>query len=84
MPLPQPNNPLHGITLKTIVQSLVDVYDREWLAEIIPVKCFLYRPTMPSSLVFLRKENRAREKVEDLYLQSIEDGLFPHPYDEIL
>lgn len=64
----QPNNPLHGITLQTILTELVAYYKREWLAEIIQVNCFMHHPSIKSSLTFLRKTPRARQKVEDLYL----------------
>jgi len=37
------------------------------LGERIPVRCFLYEPSIKSSLAFLRKTPWAREKVEDLY-----------------
>lgn len=67
---PQPNNPLHGITLKEIVAALVDIYGWEGLAKDIPVKCFTNNPSIKSSLVFLRKESWARAKVEDLYVQT--------------
>ncbi len=68
---PQPNNPLHGITLKEIVTALVDRYGWEWLAQEIQINCFISNPSIKSSLTFLRREARARAKVEDLYLRSI-------------
>lgn len=66
---PQPNNPLHGITLKDIMTALVEKYGWEGLAKKIPVNCFVSNPSIKSSLIFLRKEARARAKVEELYLQ---------------
>ena len=71
MHYPQPNNPLHGITLKVILTTLVEMYGWEGLAKDIPVKCFMINPSIKSSLIFLRKEEWARVKVEDLYLQSM-------------
>ncbi|WP_373020203.1 VF530 family DNA-binding protein [Thiomicrorhabdus sp.] len=67
---PQPNNPLHGITLKEIVTQLYEHYGWEELAERIPVRCFQNNPSIKSSLTFLRKTPWAREKVEELYLQA--------------
>ena len=70
----QPNNPLHGITLKTILTALVDFYGRDTLGDLIPINCFTSNPSMSSSLTFLRKQQRAREQVEDLYLTRVEEG----------
>jgi uncharacterized protein (DUF2132 family) len=68
----QPNNPLHGKTLEMILVHLVDTYGWEALAERIPVNCFLFDPSIKSSLTFFRKTPWARQKVEDLYLESID------------
>ncbi len=67
----QPNNPLHGITLATILHFLVEKYGWEELGNRINIRCFTTNPTMNSSLVFLRKTPWARERVEHLYLRSI-------------
>jgi uncharacterized protein (DUF2132 family) len=67
----QPNNPLHGITLKKIVTYLVAHYGWETLAEYIPINCFTHDPSIQSSLTFLRKTPWAREKVEALYLKTL-------------
>lgn len=64
----QPNNPLHGITLKAILSDLVAHYGWAHLAKLIPINCFSYDPSMQSSLTFLRKTPWARDKVEALYL----------------
>ncbi|MGB4400904.1 MAG: VF530 family protein [Daejeonella sp.] len=66
----QPNNPLHGLTLESIVTFLVDFYGFEKLGGIIRIKCFNENPNIPSSLKFLRKTPWARKKVEDLYLRT--------------
>jgi uncharacterized protein (DUF2132 family) len=71
MPNEQINNPLHGITLKTILEFLIEKYGWETLGEKIPIRCFTHNPSLKSSLVFLRKTPWAREKVERLYLRSI-------------
>jgi uncharacterized protein (DUF2132 family) len=67
----QPNNPLHGITLETILNHLVDRYGWEELGERININCFINDPSIKSSLTFLRKTPWARKKVEDLYIESI-------------
>jgi uncharacterized protein (DUF2132 family) len=67
----QPNNPLHGITLETMLKQLVKQYGWLELGERIPIKCFTDNASIKSSLKFLRKTPWARKKVEDLYLKSI-------------
>ena len=64
----QPKNPLHGITLETIVTELVAFYGWPELGEQVRIKCFTDNPSVSSSLKFLRKTPWAREKVESLYL----------------
>jgi uncharacterized protein (DUF2132 family) len=67
----QPNNPLHGLTLETIINHLVDRYGWEELGRRININCFTTDPSVKSSLVFLRKTPWARKKVEDLYMESV-------------
>jgi len=66
----QPNNPLHGIKLATIVEKLQAHYGWEGLGDRININCFKSNPTIKSSLKFLRKTPWAREKVERLYLKT--------------
>ena len=65
---PQPNDPLHGITLKVIVTELHEEIGWQALAELIPIRCFENNPSIKSSLTFLCKTPWARAKVEQLYL----------------
>jgi uncharacterized protein (DUF2132 family) len=65
----QPDNPLHGITLKTILEDLVERHGWDELAARIRVRCFSENPSIQSSLKFLRKTEWARTKVERLYLE---------------
>jgi uncharacterized protein (DUF2132 family) len=67
----QPNNPLHGITLKEILEQLVEKYGWEKLGLKININCFKKDPSIKSSLTFLRKTPWARDKVEQLYLKMI-------------
>jgi len=67
----QPNNPLHGITLKVIVTELVGHHGWARLAKAVPINCFSHDPSIQSSLTFLRKTPWARDRVEALYLQMI-------------
>jgi uncharacterized protein (DUF2132 family) len=64
----QPNNPLHGISLHKIVFELYEAFWREELGKIVPINCFKSNPSVNSSLKFLRTTPRARQQVEDLYL----------------
>jgi uncharacterized protein (DUF2132 family) len=66
----QPNNSLHGITLKNMVEQLVETYGWEELAERIRINCFYENPSINSSLKFLRKTPWARTKVEELYIST--------------
>ena len=78
----QPKNPLHGLTLETILEALVERYGWEELALRIPVRCFEYEPSLKSSLIFLRRTPWARDKVERLYIRSRirpRRGSNPHP-----
>lgn len=70
----QPNNPLHGVRLDTILNTLVDHFGWGALGKIIRINCFINNPTMNSSLKFLRKTDWARKKVEDLYLELMARG----------
>lgn len=71
LPNPQPNNPLHGVTLETILTQLVQHYGWAELSKRIPLRCFTNEPSIPSSLKFLRRTRWARKSVEDLYLNVI-------------
>lgn len=66
----QKNNPLHGLSLETIVTHLAKHYGWEELGELINIRCFQSDPSVKSSLKFLRKTPWAREKVEQLYLNT--------------
>jgi len=68
---PQPNNPLHGITLEAMLKQLVKQHGWLELGRRIPIKCFTDNASIKSSLKFLRQTPWARKKVEDLYLKSI-------------
>ncbi len=71
IPNPQPNNPLHGITLEMILTQLVKKYGWAELWNRIPIQCFYNEPSIKSSLKFLRRTPWAHKKVEELYLNSI-------------
>ena len=67
----QPNNPLHGVTLKAIVEELVERHGWFELGGLVRIRCFTHDPSIRSSLKFLRKTPWAREQVEALYLKGL-------------
>ena len=69
----QPKNPLHGITLEQMINSLVEQYGWDELGQLINIRCFNSDPSVKSSLKFLRKTPWAREKVEELYIYMLEE-----------
>jgi len=70
----QANNPLHGVTLEQIVNSLVEHYGWDGLGIRINIRCFNSDPSVKSSLKFLRRTPWARKKVERLYLATQKDN----------
>lgn len=69
----QENNPLHGITLKEMLEQLFKHYGWNELDRLIRINCFHENPSINSSLKFLRKTPWARTKVEELYISTIEE-----------
>ena len=69
MEQPKSKDPLHGVTLEKLLTVLVEKHGWAGLADRVPVRCFMFDPSIKSSLTFLRKTPWARAKVEDLYCQ---------------
>lgn len=70
MPSPahHPRDPRHGITLEHIVTQLVERHGWDEMGRRIPIRCFMFDPSVRSSLKFLRKTPWARKKVEDWFI----------------
>jgi uncharacterized protein (DUF2132 family) len=66
----QPNNPLHGVTLEAMLKHLVRELGWEEMARRVEIRCFMFEPTLTSSLRFLRRTPWARQKVEEMYLDT--------------
>lgn len=66
-------DPLHGVTLETVLKRLVAHYGWEGLASRIKIRCFMSNPGFSSSLKFLRSTPWARKEVEELYARSFPD-----------
>ncbi|OEF10599.1 VF530 family DNA-binding protein [Vibrio genomosp. F10] len=64
----QQNNPLHGLKLEQLLTELVDYYGWDILDAAMRINCFHTKPTIESSLKYLRKTEWAREKLENFYL----------------
>lgn len=62
------NNPLHGVSLKSVLIELVDHYGFEILFAYLNINCFKTNPSIDSSIKFLKKTDWAREKIEVFYL----------------
>ena len=69
----QPNNPLHGLKLADILDELHAHYGWNQLGYLVRINCFNDDPSIKSSLKFLRKTPWAREKVEQLYLDYLDE-----------
>lgn len=62
------NNPLHGLSLKKLLNEIVDHYGFEILYAYLNINCFKTNPSIASSIKFLKKTTWACEKVEAFYL----------------
>ena len=62
------NNPLHGLSLKNLLNEIVDHYGFEILYAYLNINCFKKNPSIASSIKFLKKTTWACEKVEAFYL----------------
>ena len=69
---PQSKDPLHGMTLESILVYLEKKYGWDELGRLIRINCFNDNPSVKSSLTFLRKTPWARKKVEELYIRSLQ------------
>ena len=67
-PMPSPSHPsrdpLHGVTLESLLEQLVARHGWEEMGRRIRIRCFQLDPSIKSSLTFLRKTPWARQKVE--------------------
>jgi hypothetical protein len=64
-----PRDPLHGITLETVVKQLVERHGWSEMGHRIPIRCFQINPSVKSSLTFLRKTPWARKRVEAWFIE---------------
>ncbi len=73
-------NPLHGVSLKNLLIELVDHYGFDILFAYLNINCFKINPSIDSSVIFLKKTDWAREKVEAFYLYEFKN--LPRASDE--
>ncbi len=64
------NDLLHGVTLQKILETLIQNIGWEKMGQQVSIKCFTLNPNIKSSLHFLRRTPWAREKVEQLYIET--------------
>ena len=76
-------DPLHGVTLETMLTKLVERHGWDGLAERIAVRCFMFEPSIKSSLAFLRKTPWARQKIEDWYAYDARRNMFKPDQDPL-
>ncbi len=76
-------DPLHGVTLETMLTKLVERHGWDGLAERIAVRCFMFEPSIKSSLAFLRKTPWARQKIEDWYAYDARRNMFKPEQDPL-
>ncbi|MDG1477525.1 MAG: VF530 family protein [Vicingaceae bacterium] len=67
------SHPLHGVKLKEILERVVERYGWDGMAQKVNIRCFKYNPNMKASIGFLRKTKWAREHVEDVYMDMLEE-----------
>jgi len=79
MTQPKSNDPLHGVTLERLLTELVESHGWAELGRSVPIRCFLFDPSIKSSLTFLRKTPWARAKVEQLYVETRRNAPPPDP-----
>ena len=56
-----------------MLERLVEHYGWDELSRLIPIRCFIFDPSVKSSLQFLRRTPWARAKVEALYLTFLDE-----------
>jgi len=61
---------LHWVTLKMILEFLIEEYGFEELDRRFRINCFHSNPSLNSSLKFLRKTEWARLQVQGLYVKA--------------
>lgn len=74
MPDENPRDPLHGVTLKALLEALVERHGWAGLAARIKIACFMRDPSVKSSLTFLRATPWARAQVEALYVEDVQQA----------
>lgn len=67
---PRSRDPLHGVTLERLLAELVELHGWQEMGRRVPIRCFLFEPSIKSSLVFLRRTPWARARVEEMYVRA--------------
>jgi uncharacterized protein (DUF2132 family) len=56
------------VLVQRLLTELVDHYGWREMSQKVPIRCFMFDPSIKSSLIFLRKNPWARTKVEEIYV----------------
>jgi uncharacterized protein (DUF2132 family) len=75
----QQNNPLHGLSMETLLTELVEHYGWKIMYTAMRFHCFKVNPSIEGSLKFLKKTEWARTKLENFYLSRFKR--MPKPRD---
>ncbi|MAC48492.1 VF530 family DNA-binding protein [Oceanospirillum beijerinckii] len=78
------NNPLHGVGLKDLLIEMVDHYGFDILYAYLNINCFKTKPSIESSVKFLKKTDWAREKVEAFYMYKFKNLPKASPSQQVL
>lgn len=69
-----PNDPMHGITLKMMLIDVIDLFGYKELHEMTTIRSFdVEYPRMNPVLKFIRKTPWAKEKIERIYKDNLEE-----------
>ena len=68
MAQPKSSDPLHGVTLERLLAELVEHHGWGEMGRRVAIRCFLFDPSIKSSLTFLRRTPWASAKVEEMYV----------------
>ncbi|HIP76343.1 MAG TPA: DNA-binding protein VF530 [Psychromonas hadalis] len=70
-------NPLQGLQLEQLLSDISEYYTWEVLSETLNIERFLFHTGFKSTAKFLRKNEWAREKVENFYLYQFKSRPWP-------
>jgi uncharacterized protein (DUF2132 family) len=70
---------MRGVKLKEILNYLVEKHGWDAMGQRIDIKCFQIRPSIKSSLIFIRSNAWATDEVEMMYVDTILEEQLDNP-----